>query len=557
MARQYLVEGLKGSFQFIADTNKPFVVESLPNGGTRTRIPGRFGICNEVNGNNRRYGVNVWEKNFTTGSPLMQAIEENAAWGLLEHPKDGKVDLNSPICIRAISAKLQEGKDKVGKPIMEVVGEISIVGTDEGTKLKALIEEGYNPRVSSRGFGSLVRAGDGVDDVQDDYICEGWDVVLRPSFETAVLSPQRESAPAATTESKVIAENQPPAQPTAPPTVPVPVPAPAVPAQPAPAPAAPKITLEAEKPPTSEPQKQKTAQTMNITEIKSQITAMRSTDPSKLDPQRFAEGMSALAGLHQDVANYVAEDAKRNYDGMKLHKEIEGVETRWSECQLAPGRRATKLNEDNTKLMQVTKAVIQTALNLKKKIGEAVKQQTRQTALLNEVTERGQAWRQRSKAMEGHASSYKRRFMMASEALNQFATKYKTDVTEMGKRLITLEFVEKAETPEIKEMLKEAVKPKHIVAIRLACEGKIDAPTAKSIMEGTTDLNEALKAIRSAGKVNESRDDDKPKQPDTKPATAKPTTESVKIISTKPGDPRQLTEAIGMVERLSKSSVAV
>lgn len=578
MAREYLAEGLKGSFPFIADTSK-IVVESLPNGQTRTRIPGRFSVCDCVNGNGRRYAKRVWEKNFENGSTLMQSIAENAAFGLLEHPKDGQVTLQSPICILTTAAKLQEGRDqKTGKGIWEVVGEIGIVGTEEGKKLTALIEAGYNPRVSSRGFGSLVKATDGIDDVQEDFICEGWDVVMKPSFESAVLNPQRESAPAPvkTTESKPapaapISETAPVTTTTDTTVITTAV----VPGQPPIVAVTPgkqtNITLEAERgsqAPTagvSAPAKPTTessqSKTMQISEIKSQIAGYQGKDMSKLSPAQFAEGMSQLGSLHQEIANYVAEDVKRSYDGTRLHKQVEAIENTWSQTQLAPGKKASKLQEDNTKLMQVIKAVTQTAVALKGKIGESVKQQGRQAALLKEITERGQAWAQRAKAMQAEATKYQRRFMMASEALHQFANKYKTDITMMGKAHLTMEFKDKIDAPEFQALLKEATKPKALVPIRLALEGKITTDIAKSILEGKVSLDETLKSIKGATQaapVTESKSG-AAVPPVAAPAKGSPTapvSEGVKVMSTVPGDPRGLTEAVAMVSRLSTASKA-
>lgn len=581
MARQYLAEGLKGSFPFIADTSK-IVFESLPNGQTRARIPGRLSICDCVNGNGRRYSRKVWEKNLQTGSTLMQSIGENAAWGLLEHPKDGQVSLNSPICIRTISAKLQEGKDKENKSVWEVVGEISILNPNlvqEAGRLVAMIQEGYCPRVSSRGFGSLVRANDGVDDVQEDYICEGWDVVMKPSFESAVLSPKPESLPAVesakpavpaaplseaapgttnspttTSFTAIITPGQPPVISAATPGVKINLETER--GSQAPTPAAPA----AGKPTTESSQ----TKTMNLNEIKSQITSIRSADPSKLDPQRFAEGMSQLNALHQEVANFVAEDAKRSWQGTQLHDEIGAIENTWAETQLAPGKKALKLHEDNNKLIQVVKAVAQTALSFKKKIGESIKQAGRQAALLAEVTERGQSWRQYAKAMEAEATKNRRRFMMASEALQQFATKYKTDITEMGKAHLALEFKDKVGTPDFQTLLKEATKPKALVPVRLALEGKITVDVAKSILEGEISLDETVKGLKGTpgaapGKTNESQTAAVPPAAEgQKSATAgsptAPVSVGVTIVSQKPGDPRELTEAVGMVTRLSKAT---
>ena len=589
MARQYLAEGLKGAFPFIADAQK-IVVESLPGGKTRTRIPGRFSVCDCVNGNGRRYGKPVWEKNLSPGSTLMTAINKNAAFGLLEHPKDGQVTLQSPISHLVVEAKLQPGHDTSGKQIWEVTGEIMVLGTDEGKKLTALIEAGYNPLVSSRGFGSLVRGNDGIDEVQDDYVCEGWDVVIKPSFETAELNPPREQStteaaspqaaspsPGSIAESddngvaelvetenrtrnkwahrlhkkkfaelnkeqqddvdhqigslKLKAWHDSPSQ--------------QEPSQQESAPAG-QNNLEADKgkqapaPVASTPVKQHESSqvtAMNLNEIKAAITGFRGTDASKLQPQRFAEGMSQLSALHQEVANFVAEDAKRSWQGNQLQDDITQIEQSWTESQLAPGKRAGKLTEDNTKLMQVIKAVATTGLTFKNKLGESIKQSGRQAALLNEVVERGQAWRQLARTNEADSAKYRRRFMMASEALQQLASKYKSDVTELGKRVIQLEFKEKAETPEIQKMLKEATKPKQLVEIRAVLEGKNTLP-AKG---------------KSAPSLTEGK---KPAAPTAKGNPPAPVSEGVTILSDKPNDPRGLDEAIGMVTRLSKSITA-
>jgi len=554
MARQLLAEGLKGSFPFIADTTK-IVVESLPNGKTRTRIPGRFSVCDSVNGNGRRYGKRVWEKNLQNGSLLMQSISENAAFGLLEHPKDGQVTLQSPIAILTTAAQLREGRDQGGKIVHEVVGEIAIVGTEEGKKLTALIEAGYNPRVSSRGFGSLVRAADGVDDVQEDYVCEGWDVVAKPSFESAILTPPREesvpeSKPAPTapiSETVVTTSDTPGVTVTAivtgsdgKPTVQNLTPGV-------------KVTLESEEgsqaPGAAAPQKPVTessqTKTMQLSEIKSQIIALKGTAPAKLNPTQFAEGMSQLSALHQEVANYVAEDAKRSWQGTQLHNEIANIETSWSECQLAPQKAVSKLNENNSKLLRVVKAVAETAQTFKRKLAESAKRENRQNALLHEVTERGQAWRQHALAMEQEAIKYRRRFMMASEAVYQLGGKYKTDITEMGKAHLALEFKEKI-TPEVQKMLNEAKVPKALVAIRNVLEGKV-SPDASKGADG-----------KSAAPVTESKTAAAPVAQGNKPAAAAgsptaPVSEGVAILSTAPTDPRGVTEAISMVGRLSKA----
>lgn len=587
MARIYLAEGLKGSFPFIADT-KNIVVESLPNGKTRTRIPGRFSVCDETNGNGRRYGKNIWEKNLQPTSPLMKLIAENAAFGLLEHPKDGQVTLNSPISHLVTAAKLESTRHPTtGQQVWEVRGEISIVGTQEGQKLTALIEAGYNPRVSSRGFGSLVRGTDGVDDVQEDYVCEGWDVVIKPSFESATLSPARESAtteaadtkPAASPSPAPVVEAVPAAPPvattTGTPGVTVIVPPNSQPVVTT-APGA-KVTLEAERgsqaPTSGAPAPVKTTEssqvkTMNLNEIKSQIAVFESTDPSKLTPQRFAEGMSQLSTLHEEVAAFEAEDKKRSWQATQLHDAIKAIETSWANTQLAPGKTAVKLKEDRSKLMHVIKAVAQTGLTFKNKLAESAKQAARQSALLSEVVERGQAWRQHAKAMESERDMYRRRFMMASEALQQLGGKYKADITEMGRAHLAGEFKEKlAASPELQKLLKEAAKPKALVPIRLALEGKIKVEEAQQVLEGKISLD-SVKPAASApaatpAKVDESKKETAPPVAENnKPAAPAegnpkaPVSEGVTILSPKPTDPRFVNEAIEMTRRMSPTKTS-
>ncbi len=184
MGKKQLLEDVQGPM--LVD-RKNIVTESLPGGMTKTTIPGRLSVCGVVNGNGRRYRTSVWENNIKEDSHLQTLIKNNACFGLLEHPSDGVVTLLSPISHKITEVKLDG---------VEVHGAIEIIEYGEnspGAKLRALIEHGYNPTVSSRGFGSIYTAEDGVDEVDDDYVCEGWDVVFTPSFKEAVLNPQRES----------------------------------------------------------------------------------------------------------------------------------------------------------------------------------------------------------------------------------------------------------------------------------------------------------------------------------------------------------------------------
>lgn len=552
--RQYLIEGVTGAFPFIVDRTKTPVSESRPSGGSYTRIPGRFSVCDCINGNNRRYSKSVWEKNLQTGSILQESITRNAAFGLLEHPKDGIVTLLSPISHHVTKAEMVEGKNAKGETVYEVVGEIALLDTDEGKKLKALIEGGYNPLVSSRGYGSLEKAPDGVDEVKEDYVCEGWDVVIKPSFETAELTPNRSSTTA--TMAPPVAPN--PQAESVKPTVAVPT-----------APTAP-VTLKESSPstgsekPTNEHKTQ--TKTMELNEIKTRLDALRSIDPAK--PIRFAESMTTVEELHQNVAEWAAADPKRSWEAQKLHRELDTVANGFTETIKAPAKEAKRVTEQNSKLMRVINAVASTALTYKKKLGESLKADGSRVKMIEELTRRGQGWQRIAESRKQKAAVLEKDFDTACEALDLMSQRYHEDVTELGRRLIVLEFKEKAQTPEIQESLKKATRLRHIVAVREKLEGKPKKPVTEEEAEkgkltqpaeGEAPGKEAIKDDKQKGAgspdadkvakepgdvTNESKGNDK-----NKPA---PMTEA-KIMSSGRADLSitSVNESVELVRRLS------
>lgn len=585
--RQYLVEGVAGGFEFLVDRTQPFVTESKPagKGPGYTRIPGRFSVCDCINGNNRRYRRNVWEKNLKDGSVLQESIKRSAAFGLLEHPKDGIVTLLSPISHIVTKAEMVENRNQAGKPIHEVIGEISIVETEEGRKLKALIEAGYNPLVSSRGYGSLEKASDGVDEVLEDYVCEGWDVVIKPSFENAELAPSREplsteqprlAAPVESKQAKaekVLTEQEDPPAATA--EEPAPAPAEEAPKEtPAEAPA-PEPTQENLKAVpstgavgtvTSAPKPSNNAMIQNI---KSRISTLESVDPSKLNAQRFAEHMAVIEEAHQEVADYAAEDPKRGWEAQKLHKQLDTIAGRFSESAQAPSKAAKKLQEHNTKLMRVINAVAGTAVTYKKKLAEAISSDTNKTKLVEELTTRGRGWQKLAETRKQAVEVKEGDLNTACEALDIMAKRYHEDTTQLGRRVLQLEFKEQLEAkPGLQKKLKEAKRLRHVLAIREELEGKIqeNEPGVGTPAEGEAPGTEAIKGKKKGegkgegdkvadepGKVaNESQANKDGKKPVTEAKEA-PKTEG-KVLLKNYADPRSLSESVAMVQRLSNST---
>lgn len=536
-----LLEDLQGPF--VIDRSKK-VTESKIGELTAMNLPGTLSLCNVVNGNNRIYPEVVWKKNMSEDSILMKSIAGKSAFGTLEHPKDGHVDLNSPISHLLTKAQLL--------PNGVVEGEITIVRTEEGKKLLALIEAGYNPLVSSRGYGSLVKRADGVDEVQEDFVCEGWDVVYKPSFVQAQLTPQKvekkEESVSAKPESKPISEVK-----TESPTV-----GDVGPGKDAvtehktglkndPSSAAVVVSPAMDKSPI------KTLKE-NMKDIQARLNALRAMDPSKLDAQRFSEGLREMQELHTATASYIAEDAKRSWEGNKLHNEIESLENSWSEAMTQPSKKAGKLEETLKKALQVLNIVAETAKSYKKNLAEKTQTVDRMTTLVSQCVARGKEWKNEALKKDSKLSLVEKRFEVSCEALDLMAKQYHEDVTALGKKIIVLEFAEKAKTPEIEKMLKEAKKPIDIVAIREKLDPKPVAAPAAPAAEATAAPVPAAPAPATEAK-KENTAAPAPVVP-AAPAAPAPATESIKMVSSVELSPKNINESIAMAKRLSKALVS-
>jgi Prohead core protein serine protease len=394
-------------------------------------IPGRLSICDEVNGNNRIYPTGVWTKNIQEGSPLQKSIQSRSSFGLLEHPKDGKIDLNSPIS-HVLTRVWMEAK--------EVHGEITLVDTMEGRKLSALIQVGYNPLVSSRGYGSVVPNERGIDVVQEDFVCESWDAVFNPSFEKAVLQPNREEA--SRIESKAPAAKTPLTEQAGATAA---VPATTVNVTVDGAPVTPTLTASGAPAGRTQP----TTPMPDIKSIQESVSRLRNVDPAKLDPKRFAEGLSEAEQLHRDVAALVADNPKLSYDGRRIDDELNGIEKAFAEAAQAPGKQATALQEQLTKALKVLKSVAETGLVFKGKLAEALKE-------IGRLKEARLADARRRALLE-------RKVNVTCAALDEMARRYHEDTTALGARVLILEF---NPSDEVKKRISAATKPVQLIPIR-------------------------------------------------------------------------------------------
>lgn len=151
------------------------IVEGDANKPKNYFIEGVFLQTNKKNRNNRMYDRGIMEnevKRYTD-----EYIKRNRAYGELGHPDSPTINLDR-VSHMIKSLKL-EGNDFIGRA--------KIMDTPYGKIVKALMDEGAQLAVSSRGLGSLVEKN-GVNVVQDDFVlATAADIVADPSAPDAFV----------------------------------------------------------------------------------------------------------------------------------------------------------------------------------------------------------------------------------------------------------------------------------------------------------------------------------------------------------------------------------
>ena len=508
MAKQYLVD----SCEFVIDRTKGLVAEDL-GGCKATKVSGSLGFYDVVNGNRRMYTRKVWEANFKDGSSLRQRLSKNATFGLLEHPADGQVSLLSPISHLVTTAQLNEDGS--------ITGDLTFLDTAEGRKMQALIAAGYNPTVSSRGYGSLVKNSEGIDIVQDDYICEGWDVVMTPSFSNAVVHPVGESQiskPSMT--AKVVVEH---------------------------------AAEDGAKTPAV---RQTPRNTMDANQIRQSLQSFAGLEVSKLTPQRYAEGMRQMEALHQHAETWCGEDtANRRWDVTRLHEEITAVQNNWSAAIAAPTAQVERLSTEKQKLLSVTEKIVQTGVTLKNKLKESFDVNAKLMEVNQRNLARGRAWKRFAEGVQSEQTTLNEKYDIATTALEILAKRYKSlraenndSVVRLGRRVLELEFAEKLKTDkDFAAKLKEAKTPEALASLRESLGTKPKAAAAKNVP--TTESKESQPA---APAQTESKQEPKA---EVKPQlTESKDTGKLGTIIVPVGNPRNVSESIAIARRLSTST---
>jgi len=153
-----------------------YVVEEKLGKGKDYFIEGVFLQSNIRNKNGRMYTKDVMQKEVNRY--IQEYVNKNRAYGELGHPDGPSINLDR---VSHMTKSITEDGDNY-------IGKAKIMDTPYGKIVKALIDEGANLGVSSRGMGSLKTGKDGVQLVQDDFmLATAADIVADPSAPDAFV----------------------------------------------------------------------------------------------------------------------------------------------------------------------------------------------------------------------------------------------------------------------------------------------------------------------------------------------------------------------------------
>jgi len=165
----------------IEEAYVPEVIVESKDGQKNYFIEGIFSTIEERNRNGRVYPRKIWENNVQKYQDEIQNNSTNTL-GEFEHPSRVHVDPMKAV-MKIVELKIDEtGKYVKGK------AKILNNNSQETNQIKALIDEGINIGVSSRGTGRL-----GKGNIVEDFNLTTYDIVTQPSDYNANLKGLRES----------------------------------------------------------------------------------------------------------------------------------------------------------------------------------------------------------------------------------------------------------------------------------------------------------------------------------------------------------------------------
>jgi len=138
--------------------------------GVLMALEGTFQRADTPNANKRVYPRGLWEKTIRD-KDVIERLASRRMLGELDHPASGATSLSRVSHVITDHNLLEDGK---------IFGKMDILDTPSGNIAATLFEAGVQLGISSRGDGSVEKKGD-LDEVQEDFRLETYDLVLKPS----------------------------------------------------------------------------------------------------------------------------------------------------------------------------------------------------------------------------------------------------------------------------------------------------------------------------------------------------------------------------------------
>ncbi|MGD0042978.1 MAG: hypothetical protein ABSE84_21660, partial [Isosphaeraceae bacterium] len=246
--------------------------------------------------------------------------------------------------------------------------------------------------------------------------------------------------------------------------------------------------------------------TANMTDklkpIQEALAPVTALDTAKIGFKGITDQLTRLGDLHRTAAAIGATDPNLSWDVQQAHASISAQESRLNEALQAPALRATKLEEDRTKLMRVLKTVLETSIKYKKAAANAVNEASKRAKKLGETVQKGRGWVDRARQAESVAKSLNARYDFACKSLDEAQALYKKHTTDLGRRVLQLEF--KVTDPEKLKAINEATTITQLGAIRDSLEGK---PGEKIVPEKHGKLPQEAKFGRMRDRLRDTKDD--------------------------------------------------
>lgn len=142
------------------------------------KIPVIMGQCSQVDlvsGNGYRYKNGFWDK-ILDHEQVQTAIKNRDMLGMVEHPEDDNDFMKTPY--EGASHMILDAWNERGNPFAK----IGLLNNSRGNDIKALVDLGHKPGVSTRGLGSFGEDSTSKFVDQDNYMFLTWDIVRSPNF---------------------------------------------------------------------------------------------------------------------------------------------------------------------------------------------------------------------------------------------------------------------------------------------------------------------------------------------------------------------------------------